>query len=160
MNKSYIDLERDKEQRYVNKVKQLRLHQEIYPLGKIAMAHPLPQAFDDGDRESFNAIWQVKGLFSASEQHSSKAYVLEGGRKLEFYLQIYFTTYPLSPLRTSNSRILQHEMSLFKHYIETTGSQDPVLSQTSEFVTYYALPYVPNPFEHKSFKHLFTREFV
>jgi hypothetical protein len=42
MNKSYIDLERDKEQRYVNKVKQLRLHQEIYPLGKIAMAHPLP----------------------------------------------------------------------------------------------------------------------
>jgi len=27
-------------------------------------------------------------------------------------------------------------------------------------VTYYALPYVPNPLEHKSFKHLFTREFV
>lgn len=35
-----------------------------------------------------------------------------------------------------------------------------MLSQTSEFVTYYALPYVPNPLEHKSFKHLFTREFV
>jgi LisH domain-containing protein ARMC9 len=50
-------------------------------------------------------------------------------------------------------------MSLFKQYIETAGSEDPVLSQTSEFVTYYALPYVPNPLEHKSFKHLFTREF-
>lgn len=24
---------------------------------------------------------------------------------------------------------------------------------------YYALPYVPNPIEHKSFKHLFTQEF-
>lgn len=51
-------------------------------------------------------------------------------------------------------------MTLFKHYIETSGSSDPVLSQTSEFVTYYALPYVPNPLEHKSFKHLFTREFI
>lgn len=35
-----------------------------------------------------------------------------------------------------------------------------MLSQTTEFVTYYALPYVPNPLEHKSFKHLFTREFT
>jgi hypothetical protein len=51
-------------------------------------------------------------------------------------------------------------MALFKHYIETAGSQDPVLSQTSEFVMYYALPYVPNPLEHKSFKHLFTRDFL
>jgi hypothetical protein len=24
---------------------------------------------------------------------------------------------------------------------------------------YYALPYVPHPIEHKSFKHLFTEEF-
>lgn len=50
-------------------------------------------------------------------------------------------------------------MSVFKQYIETTVSQDPLLSQTSEFVTYYALPYVPNPLDHKSFKHLFTPQF-
>lgn len=50
-------------------------------------------------------------------------------------------------------------MSLFKQYIETTVSHDPLLSQTSEFVTYYALPYVPNPLDHKSFKHLFTPQF-
>lgn len=50
-------------------------------------------------------------------------------------------------------------MSIFKQYIETTVSQDPLLSQTSEFVTYYALPYVPNPLDHKSFKHLFTPQF-
>ena len=80
-------------------------------------------------------------------------------RKLEFYLQIFFATYPLNPQRTNNSRNLVHEMSLFKQYIETTVSHDPLLSQTSEFVTYYALPYVPNPLDHKSFKHLFTPQF-
>lgn len=80
-------------------------------------------------------------------------------RKLEFYLQIFFATYPLNPQRTNNSRSLTQEMSHFKQYIETTVSHDPLLSQTSEFVTYYALPYVPNPLDHKSFKHLFTPQF-
>jgi LisH domain-containing protein ARMC9 len=51
-------------------------------------------------------------------------------------------------------------MSLFKHYLETIAAHDPLISQTSEFITYYALPYVPNPLEHKSFKHLFTRDYL
>lgn len=51
-------------------------------------------------------------------------------------------------------------MSLYKHYLETIAAHDPMISQTSEFITYYALPYVPNPLDHKSFKHLFTKEYV
>jgi hypothetical protein len=81
-------------------------------------------------------------------------------RKLDFYLQIYFATYPINPSRTNNSRSLNQEMSMFKQYLELIVANDPLISQTSEFITYYALPYVPNPLEHKSFKHLFNPEFI
>ena len=43
-------------------------------------------------------------------------------------------------------------MQEFKQYLETNGA---ALSQTTEFVAYYALPYVPNPRSHPTFKVLF-----
>lgn len=42
-------------------------------------------------------------------------------------------------------------------FLEAEGAD---LSQTTEFVMYYALPYISNPVDHKSFKHLFSLEFV
>ena len=39
-----------------------------------------------------------------------------------------------------------------KHYLETRGA---ALSQTTEFLPYYALPFVPNPRVHPSFRELF-----
>jgi hypothetical protein len=103
------------------------------------------------------SIWKIRGLFVES---SNSQMTQVATKKLEFYLQIYFATYPLNPMRTNNSRLFSHEMMLFKHYLETIAAHDPLISQTSEFITYYALPYVPNPLEHKSFKHLFTREYL
>ena len=43
-------------------------------------------------------------------------------------------------------------MQEFKHYLETNGAS---LSQTTEFVAFYALPFVPNPKNHPTFKELF-----
>lgn len=43
-------------------------------------------------------------------------------------------------------------ISHFKHFLETRGA---VLSQTTEFLPFYALPFVPNPVAHPSFKELF-----
>lgn len=40
----------------------------------------------------------------------------------------------------------------FKTYLETKGA---ALSQTTEFLPFYALPFVPNPMVHPSFKELF-----
>lgn len=40
----------------------------------------------------------------------------------------------------------------FKHFLETRGE---ALSQTTEFLPFYALPFVPNPAAHPSFKELF-----
>lgn len=44
-------------------------------------------------------------------------------------------------------------MQEFKHYLETKGA---ALSQTTEFLPYYALPYIPDPTSHPSFKPLFA----
>lgn len=44
-------------------------------------------------------------------------------------------------------------MQVFKGYLETKGS---ALSQTTEFLPYYALPYIPDPTSHPSFKPLFV----
>ena len=45
------------------------------------------------------------------------------------------------------------ERQAFKTYLETRGS---ALAQTEEFVAFYALPYVPDPRVHPSFKLLFS----
>ena len=41
---------------------------------------------------------------------------------------------------------------LFRKYLETRGA---ALNQAAEFLPYYALPFIPNPTTHLSFKHLF-----
>lgn len=43
----------------------------------------------------------------------------------------------------------------FKHYLETRGA---ALCQTTEFLPFYALPFVPNPTVHPSFQELFQVE--
>ena len=48
-------------------------------------------------------------------------------------------------------------MEEFKKYLD---SKQIELSKTTEFLAYYALPYVPNPKEHPSYKQLFTLEWV
>ena len=45
-------------------------------------------------------------------------------------------------------RELKKEQSDFKQFLDTKGSD---LSKTSEFLAYYALPYIPNPMQHPSF---------
>ena len=44
-------------------------------------------------------------------------------------------------------------MNAFKTYLETRGA---ALSQTTEFLPFYALPFVPNPRAHPSYKELFS----
>lgn len=44
-------------------------------------------------------------------------------------------------------------MSNFKQYIENRGSS---LSQTTEFLPFYALPFVTNPKTHPSYRELFA----
>jgi len=87
-------------------------------------------------------------------------------KKLEFYLQIYFVVYRKHPNIIQNLQNLKMKdndqefaeaQSEFKKYLDSKGSE---LSKANEFLAYYALPYIPNPANHPSFKHLFTVDWV
>ena len=79
-------------------------------------------------------------------------------QKLEFYLQIYFSIYPLHPSNPKQHPAAIHDsMRVFKSYLETEGAS---LAVTPEFLAYYAMPYVPEISKHPSFKDLFTQDWA
>lgn len=111
----------------------------------------LIDAFDKGNREAFFIKWdkfiipKFKGKESIHE-------------KLEFYLRLYFVAFSIHPINPKpGNTVNKEELLNFKLYLDTKGSD---FAQTTEFIQYYAFPYVPNPKEHQSFKHIFTREWV
>uniref|UniRef100_A0A3B5L9F0 LisH domain-containing protein ARMC9 n=1 Tax=Xiphophorus couchianus TaxID=32473 RepID=A0A3B5L9F0_9TELE len=106
----------------------------------------LLSSFDDGDHKVFFDLW-AENIPSAVKDSDDEA------QNLEFYLHIHFTVYPLRthPGRQDRAEF-EERIFLFKQYLETRGS---ALSQTTEFLPYYALPFVPNPTIHPSFKDLF-----
>lgn len=73
-------------------------------------------------------------------------------QRLEFKLNLYFAVFSL--LNEQNNGSSYESMQDFKNYLETKGAG---LSQTTEFVAYYALPFVPNPKNHPTFKVLFEK---
>ncbi|OWK12830.1 ARMC9 [Cervus elaphus hippelaphus] len=61
------------------------------------------------------------------------------------------------PISSQDKEDLDERISYFKTYLETKGA---ALSQTTEFLPFYALPFVPNPMVHPSFKELFQRDLL
>ncbi|XP_062354819.1 lisH domain-containing protein ARMC9 isoform X2 [Cinclus cinclus] len=103
-------------------------------------------AFEDGDQKVFFQLWEEHIL---SLVHDSDPVA----QNLEFYLHIYFATFLLKQTMGKPDKAeLEERISYFKAYLETKGA---ALSQTTEFLPFYALPFVPNPMVHPSFKELF-----
>ncbi|KAM6305088.1 lisH domain-containing protein ARMC9 [Aegotheles albertisi] len=103
-------------------------------------------AFENGEQKVFFQLWEEH--ISSSVQDNEQV-----AQKLEFYLHIHFATYLLKhsvgkPDKAEHEERISH----FKAYLETKGA---ALSQTTEFLPFYALPFVPNPMVHPSFKELF-----
>uniref|UniRef100_A0A8D2QSD9 LisH domain-containing protein ARMC9 n=1 Tax=Zosterops lateralis melanops TaxID=1220523 RepID=A0A8D2QSD9_ZOSLA len=104
------------------------------------------RAFEDGDQKVFFQLWEEHILSSV---HDSDPVA----QNLEFYLHIYFATFLLKQeMGNPDKTELEERFSYFKAYLETKGA---ALSQTTEFLPFYALPFVPNPMVHPSFKELF-----
>ncbi|XP_071293951.1 lisH domain-containing protein ARMC9 isoform X1 [Agelaius tricolor] len=103
-------------------------------------------AFEDGDQKVFFQLWEEHILSSV---HDSDPVA----QNLEFYLHIYFATFLLKQTMGKPDKAeLDDRIAYFKAYLETKGA---ALSQTTEFLPFYALPFVPNPMVHPSFKELF-----
>ncbi|MBN3321431.1 ARMC9 protein, partial [Atractosteus spatula] len=103
-------------------------------------------SFEDGDLKVFFELWnehipaQIRDVDLLAQ-------------KLEFYLHIHFAIFPLKHiLGTPDRADFEERITHFRHYLETRGA---ALSQTTEFLPFYALPFVPNPKVHPSFKTLF-----
>ncbi|XP_077874332.1 lisH domain-containing protein ARMC9 isoform X7 [Ictidomys tridecemlineatus] len=106
----------------------------------------LVAAFDGGDQKVFFDLWEEHVPSSVRDGDSL-------AQKLEFYLHIHFAIYLLKySVGRPDKQELDERISYFKNYLETKGA---ALSQTTEFLPFYALPFVPNPMVHPSFKELF-----
>uniref|UniRef100_A0A4W6D922 LisH domain-containing protein ARMC9 n=1 Tax=Lates calcarifer TaxID=8187 RepID=A0A4W6D922_LATCA len=111
----------------------------------------LLSSFEDGDHKVFFELW-TDNIPSEVKDTDAEA------QSLEFYLHIHFTIYPLRRHPGRHDRAeFEERISHFKQYLETRGA---ALSQTSEFLPYYALPFVPNPTVHPSFKDLFQDSWI
>uniref|UniRef100_A0A8C3STV2 LisH domain-containing protein ARMC9 n=1 Tax=Chelydra serpentina TaxID=8475 RepID=A0A8C3STV2_CHESE len=106
----------------------------------------LLSAFEDGDQKVFFELWE-EHISSSLRDNEPLA------QKLEFYLHIHFAIYLLKhSVGKPDKADFDERISHFKTYLETKGA---ALSQTTEFLPFYALPFVPNPMVHPSFKELF-----
>ncbi|XP_047665869.1 lisH domain-containing protein ARMC9 isoform X2 [Tachysurus fulvidraco] len=102
--------------------------------------------FDDGKMKVFFELW-TENLPAHVRDNDPTV------QKLEFYLHIHFSIYPLkTSVGKQDKAEFEERIGHFKHFLETRGA---VLSQTTEFLPFYALPFVPNPVTHPSFKELF-----
>nr|XP_055156374.1 lisH domain-containing protein ARMC9 isoform X3 [Nyctereutes procyonoides] len=111
----------------------------------------LVTAFDNGDQKVFFSLWE-EHVPSSIRDHDSLA------QKLEFYLHIHFAIYLLKhSIGRPDKEELDERISYFRTYLETKGA---ALSQTTEFLPFYALPFVPNPMVHPSFKELFQESWT
>merc|ERR1712193_560872 len=104
------------------------------------------QAFLVGNHKQFWVLWH-EHIPEISRQENTI-------QRLEFKINLYFAVYPMIDEEHRQSPV-EASMQEFKNYLETKGAD---LSQTTEFVAYYALPYVPNPKNHPTFKVLFQDE--
>ncbi|XP_058494292.1 lisH domain-containing protein ARMC9 isoform X1 [Solea solea] len=112
----------------------------------------LLSSFDDGDHKVFFELWTENNISFEVKDTDCEV------QRLEFYLHVHFTIYPLRrhPGRHDQAEF-EKRISYFKQYLETRGA---ALSQTAEFLPYYALPFIPNPTVHPSFKDLFQETWI
>uniref|UniRef100_H2YYH6 LisH domain-containing protein ARMC9 n=1 Tax=Ciona savignyi TaxID=51511 RepID=H2YYH6_CIOSA len=107
--------------------------------------------YSSGVSEEFWRLWEENVPYEIRSKDQTC-------QRLEFYIHIHFAVFPIRiGAATHTNGQLQNAMGVFKQFLETKGSD---LSQTTEFLPFYALPFVPNPMQHPSFKELFSTYWV
>ncbi|CAF4071991.1 unnamed protein product, partial [Rotaria magnacalcarata] len=106
--------------------------------------------FDEGNREEFFRLW-IKHIPSNIIESDPSL------KSLEFLLYAHFAIYYIRPNnRTKNGQAGKDNMQEFKTYMESIKGQ--AISQTSDILPLFALPFVTAPDKHASFQELFSNE--
>ena len=110
--------------------------------------HSLLSSMEQGDSSAFFRLWPSVCQGSTVQ--------LNQLQEIEFFVRVFFTIFPLHQIcnskRESAARY-KRNMEEFKVYLEQEGKN---FSRSEEILSYFALPYMPNPQEHPAFKHIFT----
>ena len=82
--------------------------------------------------------------------------------KLDFNIQIYFSIFPILKPNANIKDIriqknLKQNMEEFKLYLEQNNTEQ---FKSPEFLSYYALPYIPDPRKNSTYANLFSPEWA
>jgi hypothetical protein len=102
---------------------------------------------DNGHREEFFRLWSQHIPSNIIDNDPSL-------KSLEFLIYTHFAIYYLRSNTPKNEQLAQENMQVFKTYMESTRGQ--AISQTSDILPLFALPYVTSPEKHVSFQDLFS----
>ncbi|ORY39226.1 hypothetical protein LY90DRAFT_510723 [Neocallimastix californiae] len=81
-------------------------------------------------------------------------------QNLEFNIQVYFAIYPIHDyVDRSQSKMLDINTTMmeFKKYLEKNSTK---LSQSPQYIPFYALPYISDPKHHTLFRETFTEQWI
>eukprot|EP00033_Pygsuia_biforma_P002727 GCRY01003011.1.p1 GENE.GCRY01003011.1~~GCRY01003011.1.p1 ORF type:complete len:802 (-),score=205.61 GCRY01003011.1:623-3028(-) len=112
----------------------------------------LLQSFNDGDEDTFFSLFEQ---FFPIDMRASAA-----TSSLEFLLHVHFAIFPLryenmERKEREASSTLSPSMKRFKVFLERRKTV-AVTELPSEHLSYFALPYIPNPHTNPTYQHLFT----
>ncbi|TPP57594.1 Armadillo repeat containing 9 [Fasciola gigantica] len=115
--------------------------QEWRPLNEFRQKLEIIKMLDCGDKRSaFKALEDIL----PENILNSRDY-----QRLEFELNLYLAT---ATWDEASAEQRTQSLQEFRHYLETKGA---LLSQSTDLLPYYALPYAPNPKEHPVYQQLF-----
>jgi hypothetical protein len=110
-------------------------------------------AFDGGDHSELFSIWH--------EVLPSEVRRNRDAQRLEFVINVHMALIPFSMdslIKCKSveqaSKACARSMAVFKRYLDTRGQR---MSKESDFVPYFALPYVPDPSDHPSYAPMFEK---
>ncbi|XP_065060673.1 lisH domain-containing protein ARMC9-like isoform X2 [Rhopilema esculentum] len=117
---------------------------------QLHIQNKIMQAFDHGNNQVFIRLWSENIPQELQDDTACK--------RLEFNTQLYFAIFHIKQGSSDQNKI-DKGMRTFKTFLETRGA---ALSQTTEFVTFYALPFVPASSlkNHPSFSILFQESWT
>ncbi|CAF0870195.1 unnamed protein product [Rotaria sordida] len=139
--------ERQSRKESINKIVKGNLYEKDKEKYQI-IKEKLLKCLDNGYREEFFQLWSEHIPSSIIDNDPSL-------KSLEFLIYTHFAIYYLrSNIPNKNEKLAQENMYEFKTYIESIKGQ--AISQTSDILPLFALPYVTEPEKNPSFQELFS----